>query len=236
MRKIFFIALFTLIFYNVNCQEKTIKTILSENSKVYIDTIPFAEVVENLIKFDTIIVLDYINQFYKIKCASGKVGYIYEFKIFTNKETEKLKSKATKFNIDDISICENFIYNKDDFTDEITFNSPYNNIVIYKIKKKNKTNYFLALHSKGFTLSLNEKNIMILFNDKTKLVKYSKIDCNIDSEGNYKYSAFIPLTLNDLNILKSKEIAKFRLYIYDTDISSDMSHLFKKYVNCIIKK
>ena len=62
-----------------------------------------------------------------------------------------------------------------------------------------------------------------------------KVDVEAESS-NFEYRAFITLTPNDLILLKSKKIAKFRLYIYDNSIDEYFAEKFINYVKCVIDK
>jgi hypothetical protein len=90
----------------------------------------------------------------------------------------------------------------------------------------------LHLHADGETVNVNKTGVTLLFTDGTKWIKSVKIDVTTDKYG-YKYSAFIPLTTNDLTTFSTKRIWKFRLFIYDESISPEDSYKFKIYVKCI---
>ena len=125
----------------------------------------------------------------------------------------------------------------DDFTDEIKINSPiFDDMCFIKIVKVNKTvDYYLRLTTSSYSVNVLEKGVIILFTDNTKLNKPNvDIDIKASSYG-YNYSAFIPLTLNDLKLLKTKKIKKYRLYIHDEDVDSEDSEKFNGFVNYISK-
>lgn len=126
----------------------------------------------------------------------------------------------------------------DEFTNEIKFSTPSISdgeilpMSILKIISKGKTIYYLSLRTQGNTININKTGVIILFQDGTKWTKESKIDADAGRNG-FDYSAFISLNPNDLAIFSTKKIKKFRLYIYDQEISPRNAELFKYYVDCI---
>jgi len=123
---------------------------------------------------------------------------------------------------------------KDDFTDEIKIDcpvlgNPMATIHIVKIFRNGKVYYFMDLMTLGSTCVVDGKGVIILFTDGTKLTK-SEIEIDVDvSNNDFRYTAFFPLTLNDLNSLSSKIIDKFRLYIFDGKVKSQDADDFKIY-------
>ena len=126
----------------------------------------------------------------------------------------------------------------DEFTNEIKFSTPslsdgeISPVSILKIISKGKTIYYLSLRTQGSTININKTGVIILFQDGTKWSKDAKIDADVGRNG-FDYSAFITLNPNDLAIFSTKKIKKFRLYIYDQEISPRNAELFKYYVDCI---
>jgi hypothetical protein len=126
----------------------------------------------------------------------------------------------------------------DEFTNEIKFSTPtlsdgeISPVSILKIISKGKTIYYLSLRTQGSTININKTGVIILFQDGTKWSKDAKIEADAGRNG-FDYSAFITLNPNDLAIFSSKKIKKFRLYIYDQEISPRNADLFKYYVDCI---
>ena len=141
-----------------------------------------------------------------------------------------------------IALCEKIERVVDEFTNEISINSPFSEadfnspVVLYKSIKNGKSVYYLSLDTYGSTLNVLEKGVSILFTDGTKFNKpLTSIDVDADGDG-YKYSAFIPLTLLETKFFTTKQIKKFRLYIYDEEVSTTFSEKFKHYVKCVIEK
>jgi hypothetical protein len=149
---------------------------------------------------------------------------------------------TSEIKLDINSICSKIEFNKDDFTNEVTFNNPIidgqniSSIILYKTLKNGKVNYSLSLRTYGSTLNVGKTGVIILFNDGTKLNKPSiKIDVDTDDKG-FKYSAYIPLSETEVKSLVNKKIDKFRLYIYDEDVSQGFAEKFTYYVKCLILK
>lgn len=126
----------------------------------------------------------------------------------------------------------------DDFTDEITLRTPLmNDISITKSIEKgsSKPTYYLSLRTRGSTLNYGGKGVIILFKDGTKWIKSEqKIDVDIVSGSGWGYSAFITLNEQDLNLFSTKEISKFKLYIYDNHAPDDTDK-FVYYTQAIVK-
>lgn len=129
----------------------------------------------------------------------------------------------------------------DEFTGEITTNNPYDTkgAVIYKYSKKVNgkmtDNFYLSLDACGSTLNVPEKGVIILFEDGSKFEKPSA-EIDVDYKGDYctyKYSCFIPLTKTELLTFSKKKIKKYRLYIYDEELSPEISGDFKQYCGAI---
>jgi hypothetical protein len=182
------------------------------------------------------------NRIFKVEDIISKDGNSITGNSYTQTPIFKLKDTLTKqiiyfiydqtfsFNfpfltspikLDKNAICEKIIRKIDDFTGAITINSPFfegsnsSDAVIFKEIKNGKATYDLNLTAYGSTVSVDGKGVIILFEDGTKINKTTqKVDVKA-KESNFEYSVYITLSPNDLILLKTKKIAKFRLYIYD---------------------
>jgi hypothetical protein len=143
---------------------------------------------------------------------------------------------TVKYKISDMERSE------DKFTKEITIENPGPSgfrpkiISLIKYIKGSKISYalYIAVDNQS-TCSINEKGVTILFKDGTKWSKPSaKVGVESGSDG-FDYSSFITLSTQDLKVFKSKKIEAVRLYIYDEDISEDISEGFITYTNYIEK-
>jgi hypothetical protein len=149
---------------------------------------------------------------------------------------------VSNFKFDLTLLCLQINKNIDDFTKEITFNTPrIENVriapmIIYKTIKNGKVYYDLSLTTYGSTVNIGKTGIIILLDDGTKINKPTiKIDVNAKSDG-FEYRAYVRLTEAEVKLLATKQINKFRLYIYDKEVDSFFAEKFLHYVNCIIGK
>ena len=110
----------------------------------------------------------------------------------------------------------------DDFEDETTWKSPIlKNVVFYKYKDKNgeMTNY-LVLRTKGLTLNIGEKGLMVIFEDGTRFEKANaEVDYDSSSGAGWDYKVFIRINDDELSLFAEKKIKAYRLYIYDGNLS-----------------
>jgi hypothetical protein len=145
----------------------------------------------------------------------------------------------TSVQLGDEYFCDKIQILKDDFTGEITTQTPldlYSKEYFYKISNGTDTFYYLGLESNGSTVTIDGKGVIILFEDGTKFEKLAEeIDVKV-GKTDYIYSCFISLTKDEAKLFASKKISKYRLYIYDTIEDKFASERFMKYVKCILNK
>jgi hypothetical protein len=128
----------------------------------------------------------------------------------------------------------------DEFTDQIFIDCPVmgNSMsTIHLIKKinKNVASYYLDLMTQGSTLFVGWKGAILVFTDGTKMKKpNAEIDIEVSDYG-FRYTSFIELTRDDLKVLSSKTIDKFRLNIFDGEVNSKDARMFRIYAKNIIK-
>lgn len=159
---------------------------------------------------------------YNIKYGSSSYG----FPFLTSKEFKKE------------DFCGKLKTTKDDFTDKVSIDSPFekdgiDKIQLSKVKNANNITYYLYLTTTGTTPNVGVKGVILLLDDNTKI---NKPDVSVDvkvSGTSYEYSALVPLTLAEVGTLKTKGIDKYRLYIYDHNLSFGMTEKFKMYFQCI---
>lgn len=125
----------------------------------------------------------------------------------------------------------------DDFTGEVKIGSPLlDKVRVVKIINKGISEYYLILRTSGSTLNVSKKGVIILFEDGSKLQKPElKVNASSSSGYGWEYSAYLKLTQNDIEILKKKNISKFRLYIYDDTVNVEKSKEIKAYMKYIQK-
>ena len=89
-----------------------------------------------------------------------------------------------------------------------------------KHKDEKGTDIFVKLTTYGRTLTTNEKGVIILFEDGTKL-EYPNMKIDVEPTSNsWKYSAFIKLDENKLQNFIDRDLDGFKLYIHTKDVFS----------------
>jgi hypothetical protein len=149
---------------------------------------------------------------------------------------------TSRIELDTAALCSKIERRVDDFTDKVSLNSPIIEsrklapMTIYKSIEGIRTVYYLSLRTYGRTANVGESGVIILFDDGTKMNKPSEeIDIDTDDRG-FEYSAFIALTETEVQLLTTKKIKKFRLYIYDEEVNPGEANKFTHYVKCVIEK
>ena len=116
----------------------------------------------------------------------------------------------------------------DKFEGSVKWNSPYfgtgiaatteKRVAFVKVKSKNGdiTNY-LSLTTYGSTLNVAEKGLILLFQDGSRIEKPdAEIDTKNDTGSPYwKYTAFVRITDEELEMFATKKVDAFKLYIYE---------------------
>ena len=149
---------------------------------------------------------------------------------------------SSQIKIDINTLCSKIENQKDDFTDNISINSPIiesreiASMILYKHIMSGKITYALSLQTSGVTVNVGQTGVIILFDDGTKMNKTTiEFDVDADEKG-YKYSAYVPLTETEVKSLTTKKIKKFRLYIYDEELNQTFAEKFTYYVKCVMEK
>lgn len=109
----------------------------------------------------------------------------------------------------------------DKFTGEKTFSTAVSDqAVMYKIVEKGLAKYYLSLTSYGNTAIGKRKGVYILFSDKTILNKTNvDVDCAVNSgSSSYTYTAFVPLSIQEVSLFSKKTITDFKLYIFEDSV------------------
>jgi hypothetical protein len=174
----------------------------------------------------------------KLKLENPEIGILY-FDYFTGLMDSFPFEIIGGLGYPEGSLCKEIEEFKDKFTNEITYRSPASEgITFIKVKKGNNVSTYLSIRIDGSTLNFNEKGVILLLNNKLKIIKpEEKLDVEVNTRTNeydYIYSAFIRLNTNDLKLLTQNIITDVRLYIYDKTIINGAKT--KEYLKCIIKK
>lgn len=127
------------------------------------------------------------------------------------------------------------IIETDDFTGEINKYSQTKNLLFWQVIKDYDTTNYIDFTTTSSHLSVDGKGLIVLFKDGSKLEWPYKIKVNA-ANGKYNYSCFFSPTESDLIELSSKDIDKYRMYIYDKDISPQEAEEFRTKLKCLIGK
>jgi len=127
--------------------------------------------------------------------------------------------------------CSKIDVQKDKFTNKTTQYSP----LLEPVSFVKEGGMFMSLTTYGGTPVVDGTGAVILLTNGQKINKKVKIDVNVDSSGKYKYTAFFPLTQNDISLLTKHAIDDFKLYIFENArlLNGDA---YKEYLKCMIKK
>lgn len=192
---------------------------------------------------------------HELDAGNGKKVYLYDngkwvYKLFdadpsqfaSATENTALSANNTKVAKPVIKTAGKLDRRVDDFTGEIKISTPYYIGInqqparMLKYIKDGAVTYFLSLSAIGSTLNVSEKGVIVLFTDGTKWHREDEeIDTDSHSGDGWLYSAFIRISEEDLKTFASKKINKFRLYIYDQQLSIAQQNNFLVNVNAIIQ-
>lgn len=141
--------------------------------------------------------------------------------------------------IDLPKICKkNITVKQDEFEGNRTIYSPLSDKMgFYKdISRGGVSTYYLSAKTYGPTVVYDGEGIFILFEDGTKLTRKG-VKVNVDYVSReyspYKYSVFMRLTDEEIDTLKKKKVSKFKLYVFDENLTKKESSNLFEYANCI---
>ena len=120
-----------------------------------------------------------------------------------------------------------------DGTVSISSNIPMSLLGVRKYVENGQTRTYLTLKSVGYTLNFGEKGVIVLLEDGSKIERPSaSIDCDSATSG-WMYSAWITLSDDEIEKLKTTKIAQWRLYIYDSKPTSKQAEKLMIQLGCI---
>lgn len=91
------------------------------------------------------------------------------------------------------------------------------------------TAYYLSLTAHGLTLNIGEGGTTVLFTDGSRWESKNEVTPNSDyGSAGWRYSSFMKMTEEDLQIFSNKQISGFRLYIYERHLLKSEG---KKFMN-----
>jgi hypothetical protein len=132
-------------------------------------------------------------------------------------------------------LCSDIQINTDKFDGEIRYSSPdVNDIAFIKYKKNKATNQYVSISLYNAYLSgYSNYGLTILFKSGKKIVRSKeKVDVNVSSGSNWRYSVFFTPTANEISLFKKEDIIAVKLYIFDSEINQ--GNKIKGYANCVL--
>lgn len=165
----------------------------------------------------------------------GKIYYEYDAEFEHNLEL----SVVGGLKFPDKYWCNKLTIVKDKFEDKTSYYSPQESgFIVIKIVTNDRITYYLDVETGGHTVNVSGKGLYILFEDGSKISKpQAEIDVKVGNKYTpYIYSAFIELSKEDLEIMKTKKITDKRLYIYDGTVNPEAANLIQEYTKCIVSE
>ena len=133
--------------------------------------------------------------------------------------------------------CSFCSVNKDKFTSDITIETPYNSFIglTKYIEPNHKNRIYLSLSSFSsyLTINIDKIEIVMLFDDGTAYTFYNTMDVNVGPNNLWRYWVFHDLTPNEIEIFTSKKITDYKIYVFETSLSSEHSTTFQKSIICL---
>lgn len=126
--------------------------------------------------------------------------------------------------------CSKIDVQKDKFTNKVTKYSP----LLEPVSFVKNNGIFMSLKAYGSTAVVDGTGVIILLSNGQKINKKVKINVEVSS-GKFEYSAFFPLTQNDIAQLTKYEIDDFKLYIFENSLALN-GNAYKEYLKCMQKK
>lgn len=137
----------------------------------------------------------------------------------------------------DFGDCVDIVKDYNEFEQTTTYYTPLlRKCGLTKVIDKKRTTYYLSLSAEGSTLNIGEIGVkIILSNNQIISFPNAKIDVDVPSNGSgWRYSAFINVLPDKLQLLKKYKIIKWQLFIYNGSQDDYDAAEFIKLVNCII--
>jgi hypothetical protein len=121
---------------------------------------------------------------------------------------------------------------KDKFTGKTTYESPYNrNIDLYRI---DGTKYLtLKTYSSFCTVSIDKQDLILLFEDGTKHIVQCTFNTSVSSGNSFMYISTFTVNSTLSNLMKTKKLVAFKLYIFDVDLDATTTEQVIKSANCV---
>jgi len=129
----------------------------------------------------------------------------------------------------DITCKENITKEVDKFTKKVTYYSPILERLSYS--KSGKSTY-LSINVPGSTLNTNEKGLILLLNDGSKISRPNE-KISVSYSDGYRYSAFILLSPIEIQRIIKNPITDVKLYIYDAEVFNPEK--YSEFLKCLTK-
>lgn len=126
--------------------------------------------------------------------------------------------------------CSKIDVKKDKFTDKTTKYSP----LLEPVSFVKENGYFISLEAYGAIAVVNGTGLILLLSNGQKINKKVKIDVEVDSSGQFRYTAFTQLTQADISLLTKYTIDDFKLHIFENKQLLN-GEAYKQYLKCLIK-
>lgn len=126
--------------------------------------------------------------------------------------------------------CSFCSVDEDKFTGKVDYSVRTPNVNIYGGDDGNYIR-FVAMSS-YCTVSIDTHDIILLFTDGTTYTIRDSFDTDATTNG-FAYSTFSRVNPELGELLKSKQISAFKLYIFDVDMNQKSSDKIMKGANCI---
>ncbi|PWB25428.1 hypothetical protein [Flavobacterium sp. HTF] len=169
-----------------------------------------------------------------LKLESGKDAYYYEYD--PKHDYEYNLEAIGGLQLPEGIYCEDIKTETDKFTGEVRANSPYSEgFSFMKTIKDGKTTIYLAVNEAGATANVGGKGLFLLLSNGKKIEKpNAPIDVKVNKGAKgFLYSAFVPLTTEDIKLLTENQITDNRLYIYDGTVKNGQK--LSEYLKCLSK-
>jgi len=147
---------------------------------------------------------------------------------------------TTPIAINKNAMCSRITKSVNNINGNIIYNSPVtnNNQPSFAVIEKYKTNltieYYLSLQTIDGKGKSEGSGVIIYFTDGTKLLKQAVINA-APKKDHFVYSVYFSLSEKELDELRTKNIKKFTLHVYEKEVNPVDSDKFKAYVNCILE-
>ena len=133
--------------------------------------------------------------------------------------------------------CSMITVKIDKFDSSITKTSPIPSqcVFVKKINKNGDTLVALRLTAIGRSLTTDAKGLIILFANGTRIEHPElKIKPQAGEGSEWKYTAFLKLSAEEIAQLMNSPITDYRLYIYDSTVTKNDGKDYQNILNCIV--